>query len=82
MAHAAQTQQNTMATPSSISSPGVYPMTAYLQPGMLANQQTHGNSFSDAPPNYEAVTESSSSHVCDTIQESSIPPTNDEVAHK
>lgn len=82
VAHAAQTQQNTMATPSSISSPGVYPMTAYLQAGRLANQQTHGNSFSDAPPNYAAVTESSSSHVCDTIQESSIPPTYDEVVHK
>lgn len=80
--YAAQTQQNTMTTPSSISSPGVYPMASYPEPGGPENPQTHGNNLSDPPPNYDAVTETSTSHVYDTIQDSSRPPTNDEVVCK
>lgn len=78
----AQTQQNTMTTPSSISSPGVYPMASYPEPGGPTNPQTHGNNLSDPPPNYDAATETSTSHVYDTIQDSSRPPTNDEVVCK
>lgn len=57
-------------------------MVSYPQPGGLANPETHENNLSDAPPSYDAVTESSTSHAYDTIQESSRPPTNDDVVRK
>lgn len=61
-----QTQQNMMATPSSISSPGVYPMTSYPPPQGAAYPQTTDNNQSHPPPSYDALVASSTSHVYDT----------------
>ncbi|XP_065937790.1 uncharacterized protein [Magallana gigas] len=62
-----QTQQNMMATPSSISSPGVYPMTSYPPPQGAAYPQTNDNNLSHPPPSYDALMASSTSHVYDTV---------------
>lgn len=66
-----QTQQNMMATPSSISSPGVYPMTSYPPPQGAAYPQTTDNNLSHPPPSYDALMASSTSHVYDTVYDSS-----------
>lgn len=69
--YGAQTQQNMIATPSSISSPGVYPITSHLPPQGTACPQTIDNNLSHPPPSYDSLTASSISHVYDTIQDSS-----------
>lgn len=62
-----QTQQNMMATPSSISSPGVYPITSYPPPEGAAYPQTTDNNLSHPPPSYDALMALSTSHVYDTV---------------
>lgn len=66
--YTAQTQPNTMAMPSNISTPGVYPMAPYPPPGGVANPQTTENKLANAPPSYDTLTEPANSHVYDTIQ--------------
>lgn len=67
----AQTQQSTMTTPSNITSPSGYPMTLHPPPQEAEYPQTTENKFSNPPPSYDSLMESSTSHVYDAIQESS-----------
>lgn len=62
--YSAQTQQNTMATPSNISSLGVYQMSSCAPSQSDTSPRTTDIQVSDLPPSYE---EYMASHVTDTI---------------
>eukprot|EP00105_Crassostrea_gigas_P019737 XP_011438329.1 PREDICTED: uncharacterized protein LOC105335890 isoform X2 [Crassostrea gigas] len=62
--YSAQTQQSMMATPSNISSPGVYPMSSCAPPQSDSSPRTTDINVSDVPPSYE---EYMASHVTETI---------------
>lgn len=62
--YSAQTQQNTMATPSNISSLGVYPMSSCAPPQSDSSPRTNDINVSDEPPSFE---EYMASHVTETI---------------
>lgn len=62
--YSAQTQQNTMATPSNISSLGVYPMSSCAPSQSDTSPRTTDIQVSDLPPSYE---EYMASHVTETI---------------
>lgn len=62
--YSAQTQQSMMATPSNISSPGVYPMSSCAPPQSDSSPRTNDINVSDEPPSFE---EYMASHVTETI---------------
>lgn len=62
--YSAQTQQSMMATPSNISSPGVYPMSSCAPPQSDLSPRTTDINVSDVPLSYE---EYMASHVTETI---------------
>lgn len=70
VAYIDQTQQSTMATPSNISSPGVYPMASYPPPQRDASLWTDDNKLLGPRPSYVALTKYSTSHVNTQIKRS------------
>lgn len=73
MVYGAQTQQDMTMTPSNITSTSGYPMPLHQSPQVDACPLTltTENMFSNPPPSYDSLMESSTSHVYDAIQDSS-----------
>lgn len=67
MVYGAQTQQDMTMTPSNITSTSGYPMPLHQSPQVDATE----NMFSNPPPSYDSLMETSTSHVYDAIQDSS-----------